>query len=195
MIIPTVIEKSPQGDRAYDIYSRLLNDRIIFLGEAIDDRIANLVIAQLLHLENEDPKKDIFLYINTPGGNVHSGLAIYDAMQYVKPDVSTICVGMAASMGSVLLSGGARGKRFALPHAEVMIHQPHGGAEGQISDIEIAYKQGQRAKDSLYEILAKNTGKTKAQLEKDGDRDYWMNADEAVKYGVVDQVMKPKKAK
>ena len=193
MIIPTVIEKTNYGERAYDIYSRLLNERIIFLGEAVDDRIANLVIAQLLHLENDDPKKDIYLYINSPGGHIHSGLAIYDAMQHIKPDVNTVCVGMAASMGAVLLSGGTTGKRFILPHAEVMIHQPLGGMEGQSKDMEISVKHIIKARDTLYKLLAQNTGKSITQIESDADRDYWMSAEEAVKYGIVDQVMKPKK--
>lgn len=189
MLIPTVIEKSQFGERAYDIYSRLLNERIIFLGGPIDDQVANLVIAQLLHLEHEDPKKDIQLYINSPGGSVTAGLAIYDTMNHIKPDVSTICVGVAASMGAFLLAGGTKGKRFALPNSEVMIHQVMGGAEGQASDIAIAAQNILRTKETLNKILAKNTGKPMAQVEKDSDRNNWMTADEAKKYGLVDEVI------
>jgi ATP-dependent Clp protease protease subunit len=188
-LIPTVIEKSPQGERAYDIYSRLLNDRIIFLGGPINDDVANVVIAQLLHLAHQDPKKDISLYINSPGGSVSAGLAIMDTMNFIKPDVSTICVGMAASMGSILLSAGAKGKRFALPNSEVMIHQVLGGAEGQASDIEIAAKHIVTVKHNLIKILSKNSGKSLAQVEKDMDRDNWMSAEEAKKYGLVDEVL------
>lgn len=191
-LIPTVIEKSQFGERAYDIYSRLLKDRIIFLGGPIDDAVANNVIAQLLFLESEDPKKDIYLYINSPGGVIYSGMAIYDTMQHIKPDVSTICVGMAASMASVLLSAGKKGKRFILPNAEVMIHQPLGGAEGQASDIEISARQILKLKDRLNTILAKNTGKSLKKIQEDGDRDYFMDADDAKKYGIVDKVFKPK---
>lgn len=188
-LIPTVIEKSPQGERAYDIYSRLLNERIVFLGGAVNDEVANVIIAQLLHLAHTDPKKDISLYINSPGGSVSAGLAIMDTMNFIKPDVSTICVGMAASMGAVLLSAGAKGKRFALPNSEVMIHQVLGGAEGQASDIEIAAKHILKTKDNLIKILAKNTGKSLAQIEKDMDRDNWMGAAEAKSYGLVDEVL------
>ncbi len=195
MLIPTVIEKSQFGERAYDIYSRLLRERIIFLAGAIDDDVANIVIAQLLFLESEDSKKDITLYINSPGGQIQSGLAIVDAMHHIKPDVSTVCVGMAASMGAIILSQGKKGKRFSLPNAEVMIHQPLTGVEGQASDIEITARHILKLKDKLYEMLAEATGKTKVQLEKDGDRDYWMSADEAKKYGVVDMVLKPKTVK
>ncbi len=182
-LIPTVIEKSPMGERAYDIYSRLLKDRIVFLGSAIDDGVANNVIAQLLFLENENPKKDITLYIHSPGGHVTAGLAIYDTMQYIQPDVSTVCVGMAASMGAVLLAGGAKGKRFALPNAEIMIHQPLGGMEGQASDIAIHANHILKTKKRLNEILAKHSGATLAQIEKDTDRDNFLSAEDAKKYG------------
>ncbi len=189
MLIPTVIEKTMNGERAYDIYSRLLNERIIFLGGPIDDHIANLVVAQLLYLDHMDPKKDIYLYINSPGGSVSAGMAILDTMNFVKADVSTICVGVAASMGSLLLSAGTKGKRFALPNSEIMIHQVLGGAEGQASDIEIQAKHILRIKENLNKILAKNTGKTPAQVEKDADRDNWMTAEDAKKYGLVDDVI------
>jgi len=192
-LVPTVIEKTPMGERAYDIYSRLLKDRIIFLGGPIDDAVANIVIAQLLFLQSEDPKKDISLYINSPGGVVYSGLAIIDTMNHIKPQVSTICTGMAASMASVILSAGAKGKRFILPNSEVMIHQPHGGSEGQASDIEISAKQILKLRASLNKILAKNTGKPLAQVEKDVDRDFFMGAEEALKYGIVDEVLKNSK--
>lgn len=195
ILIPTVIEKTNMGERAYDIYSRLLNERIIFLGGGIDDHTANVVIAQLLFLEHADPKKDIYLYINSPGGSVTAGLAILDTMNHIKPDVSTICVGIAASMGAILLSAGAKGKRFVLPNSEVMIHQPLGGIEGQASDIAISAQHILRTRDNLYRILSKNTGKTVPQVEKDADRDNWMNADEAKKYGIVDEVMHKSKAK
>ncbi len=190
MLVPMVIEKSQFGERAYDIYSRLLRERIIFLGGPIDDDVANLVIAQMLFLEAEDPKKDIALYVNSPGGYIHSGLAIVDAMNHVKPDVSTVAVGMAASMGSIILTSGAKGKRFALPHAEVMIHQPHGGAEGQATDIEISAKHILQQRDRTNRILAKTTGQPLERIEKDVDRDFFMTADEAKKYGIVDQVYK-----
>lgn len=192
MLIPTVIEKSPFGERAYDIYSRLLRERIVFLGGGIDDNVANTVIAQLLFLESEDPKKDISLYINSPGGAVHAGLAIYDTMKHIKPDVSTICVGMAASMGSVLLAAGKLGKRFILPNAEVMIHQPMGGAEGQASDIEISARHILKTKNQLATLLAEDTGKTVEQVNRDMDRDYWFSPEEARKYGLVDKIFKPK---
>jgi len=188
-LIPTVIEKSPQGERAYDIYSRLLNDRIIFLGGQINDDVANVVIAQLLHLAHQDSKKDISLYINSPGGSVSAGLAILDTMNFIKPDVSTICVGHAASMGAVLLSAGAKGKRYVLPNSEVMIHQVLGGAEGQASDIEIAARHIIKVKENLIKILAKNSGKSLAQVEKDMDRDNWMSSAEAKAYGLVDEVI------
>ncbi len=189
MLIPTVLEKTPQGERAYDIYSRLLKDRIIFLGDPIDDHVGNLIIAQLLFLANEDPKKDIYLYINSPGGNVKDGLAIIDTMNFIKPDVATICIGMAASMGAMILSSGAKGKRFALPNAEVMIHQPWGGAEGQASDIEIGAKQIIKHREILYKMLSKNTGQTVSKIEKDADRNYWMSSEEAKKYGIIDAVI------
>ncbi|HOO47935.1 MAG TPA: ATP-dependent Clp endopeptidase proteolytic subunit ClpP [Candidatus Paceibacterota bacterium] len=193
MLIPTVIEKSQFGERAYDIYSRLLNERIIFLGGPIDDNVANVVIAQLLFLDHEDSKKDIHLYINSPGGVITSGLAIIDTMNFIKSDVSTICVGMAASMGALILSSGKKGKRFALPNSEVMIHQAAGGAEGQASDIAINAKHILRTKDILNKILAENTGKKMDQVEKDSDRDYWMTSDEAKKYGIIDEIIsKPK---
>ena len=199
MLIPTVIDKSPQGERAYDIYSRLLKDRIVFLGSQIDDQVANAVIAQLLFLESEAPGKDITMYIHTPGGYVHSGLAILDTMNHISSPVSTVCVGMAASMGSVLLAGGEKGKRYALPHSEVMIHQPLGGAEGQASDIEISAKHILMNKERLIKLMTDFTGQKKDKIEADMDRDYYMNADEAKKYGVVDKVLtnktKPKKSK
>jgi ATP-dependent Clp protease protease subunit len=192
MLIPTVIEKSPFGERAYDIYSRLLNDRIIFLGGAIDDHVANIVIAQLLHLENQDPKQDIYLYINSPGGSVTAGLAILDTMNHIKPDVSTICVGMAASMGAMILSAGAKGKRLSLPNAEIMIHQPHGGAEGQATDIEISARRILKLRAKLNDMLAKNTGQKLAVIERDVERDNWMDAGEAKKYGLVDDILTKK---
>jgi ATP-dependent Clp protease protease subunit len=196
MLIPTVIEKSQFGERAYDIYSRLLRDRIIFLGGPIDDHMANIIIAQLLFLENEDPKKDIQLYVNSPGGSVTSTLAIVDTMNHVRPDVSTFCVGIAASGGAIVLSAGAKGKRFILPNAEVMIHQPLGGAEGQATDIAISAKHILKTKDNLNKLLAKNTGKTVAQIEKDAERDFFMDSEEAKKYGIVDEIVtKTKNAK
>ena len=189
-LIPTVIEQSPNGERAYDIYSRLLKERIIFLGGAINDIVANAVIAQLLFLDSQDPKKDIQLYINSPGGVVTAGLAIYDTMQYVKANVSTICIGVAASMGAVLLTAGAAGKRFILPNSEVLLHQVMGGAEGQAVDIDIAARQILKVKDRLNQILAKHTGKDIKKLEKDTDRDFFMSAEEAKEYGVVDKILK-----
>ncbi len=188
-LIPYVIEQNSRGERSYDIFSRLLKDRIIFLGEDVNPTTASLVVAQLLFLESEDPTKDIHLYINSPGGEVNSGFAIYDTMQYVKCDVSTICVGLAASMGAFLLAGGAKGKRFALPNAEIMIHQPSGGAKGQATEIEIAAKNILRTKQRLNEILAKNTGKPIDVVAKDTDRDYFMTADEALEYGLIDQIV------
>ena len=189
-LIPTVLEKTSYGERAYDIYSRLLKDRIIFLGGPINDAVANLVIAQLLFLEHEDPKKDIKLYINSPGGSVVAGLAIYDTIQYIKPAVSTICVGMAASMGAIILTAGEKGKRVALPNSEILIHQIMGGAEGQASEIEITAKQILKLKARLNQILAKHTGQTLAKIEKDSDRDYYMTASEAKEYGLIDEVIK-----
>ncbi len=188
-LIPTVLEKTSQGERAYDIYSRLLKDRIVFLGDAIDDNVANIIIAQLLFLESEDKTKDIKLYIHSPGGSVSAGLAIYDTMQLIKPDVSTICVGMAASMGAVLLSAGQKGKRYCLPNSEVMIHQVLGGTEGQASDIKIHAEHILRTKDRLNTILAKHTGQTFAKVEKDTDRDNFLSAEAALKYGLVDKIM------
>ncbi|MEK7535662.1 MAG: ATP-dependent Clp protease proteolytic subunit [Patescibacteria group bacterium] len=193
MLIPTVIEKSQFGERAYDIYSRLLNDRIIMLAGPIDDHVANLIVAQLLFLESQDPKKDIYLYINSPGGSVTAALAIFDTMNHIKADVSTICVGMAASAAAVLLSSGTKGKRFILPNAEVMIHQVMGGMEGQASEIEIHARHILNTKEKLNKILAKNTGKTSEQVEKDSDRDKYMSAPEAKSYGIVDEIYGSKK--
>lgn len=190
MLIPTVIQKSHDGERAFDIYSRLLKDRVIFLGGAIDGDVANIIIAQLLFLANEDSKKDITMYINSPGGHVTAGLAIYDTMQYVKPDVCTVCMGLAASMGSVLLTGGAKGKRFALPNSEVMIHQPLGGIQGQASDIHIHATHIIKTKERLNGILAHHTGQTMKTLEKDTDRDNYMTAEESLKYGLIDKIVK-----
>jgi len=188
-LVPYVIEQSSRGERSYDIFSRLLKDRIIFLGEEVSDISANLVVAQLLFLAAEDPDKDINLYINSPGGSVTAGMAIYDTMQYIKPDVSTICVGMAASMGAFLLSGGAKGKRFALPNSQIMIHQPSGGARGQATEIQIAAENILKTKKKLNEILAENTGKPYEQVVMDTERDYYMSADEAKGYGLIDQVI------
>jgi len=189
ILVPTVIEKTPGGERAYDIYSRLLKERIIFLGTAIDDTVANLVVAQLLFLESEDKDKDIKLYINSPGGSVYAGLAMFDTMNLIKPDVSTICVGMAASMGAVLLAAGAKGKRFALPNARVMIHQGSAGFEGTPSDIEITAREVLKSREKLDQILADATGKTVGQVHQDTDRDYWMSTSEAAEYGLIDQVI------
>jgi ATP-dependent Clp protease protease subunit len=195
MVIPTVIEKTSRGERVYDIYSRLLRDRIIFIGGPITNALANTVIAQLLFLENQDPKKDIELYINSPGGSVPAGMAIYDTMQYIRPDVSTICVGTAASMGAFLLAAGAKGKRFALPNSEILLHQVHivgGGIEGQATDIEIAAKQITKIKERVNELMAKHTRQSLSKIEKDTDRDYWLTSEEAKKYGVIDEVIKRK---
>ena len=187
--VPMVVEQSGRGERAYDIYSRLLNDRIIFLGGPIDDNVANVVIAQLLFLESEDPDKDIHLYINSPGGVVTAGLAIYDTMQYIKPDVSTICIGQAASMGSVLLAAGAKGKRYALPYSRIMIHQPLGGAQGQSTDIQIQAREILRIRETLNEILSCHTGQSVKKLTEDTERDNFMSALEAKKYGLIDEVI------
>ena len=189
-LVPYVIEQNSRGERSYDIYSRLLKDRIIFLGEEINDATASVVVAQLLFLESEDPGKDIHMYINSPGGSVTAGMAIYDTMNYVKCDVSTTCIGMAASMGAFLLSSGAKGKRFALPNAEIMIHQPLGGAQGQATEIQIAAEHILKTKKKLNDILAANSGQPVEVVEKDTDRDNWMSADEAKEYGLVDQVIK-----
>jgi ATP-dependent Clp protease, protease subunit len=189
-LVPMVVEKTQQGERAFDIFSRLLKERIIFVTGAIDDHMANLVVAQLLFLEADDPKKDIALYVNSPGGSVSAGLGIVDTMNHIKPDVSTVCVGMAASMGSIILSQGAQGKRFALPNAEIMIHQPWGGAQGQASDIEITARHILKTRERLNKMLAKATGKALAQIEKDTDRDFFLDALEAKKYGIIDDVHK-----
>ena len=190
--VPMVVEQSGRGERAYDIYSRLLKDRIIFLGGPIDDNVANVVIAQLLFLESEDPDKDIHLYINSPGGVVTAGLAIYDTMQYIKPDVSTICIGQAASMGSVLLAAGAKGKRYALPYSRIMIHQPLGGAQGQSTDIQIQAREILRIRETLNEILSRHTGQSVKKLTEDTERDNFMSAQEAKEYGLIDEVIEKK---
>ena len=189
MVIPYVIEQTSRGERSYDIYSRLLKDRIVMLSGEIDDAVASSIVAQLLFLEAEDPDKDIYLYINSPGGVVTSGFSIYDTMNYIKPDVSTICIGQAASMGAFLLSCGAKGKRYALPNSRIMIHQPLGGAQGQAADIEIQAKEILRMKEILNGILSQNSGKDLAQVEKDTDRDFFMSAEDAVQYGLIDQVL------
>jgi len=191
-LIPMVIEQTPRGERAYDIYSRLLKDRIVFLGTPIDDMIANAIIAQLLFLEADDPGKDISLYVNSPGGMVTSGMAIYDTMQYIQPDVSTICIGMAASMGAVLLTAGAEGKRYCLPHSRVMIHQPLGGFQGQATDVEIHAKEILKTRDTLNRVLAQHSGQKLKTIERDTERDNFMSAEEAVAYGLVDQVVERK---
>jgi len=188
-VVPTVFEQTSRGERYFDIYSRLLKDRIIFLGTAIDDTIANLIMAQLLHLESDDPDKDISLYINSPGGSITSLFAIYDTMQYIKPDVSTVCMGMAASASAVILAGGAPGKRFALPHARVMLHQPHGGAQGQASDIEIQARLIVQMREQLNHVLADHTGQEYDKIAADTERDYWMLAEEAKEYGAIDGVL------
>lgn len=188
-LVPTVVEESNRGERAYDIYSRLLKERVIFLGDEVNSATANIVVAQLLHLAYEDPKKDIKLYINSPGGSVYDGLAIIDTMNYIEPDVQTIGIGLQASMGAMLLSCGAKGKRFALPNSRIMIHQPSSGTEGKITDQEIALREGIYLKKVLAEMLAKNTGKSVAQIEKDMDRDNWMSAQEAKTYGLIDEVI------
>ncbi len=190
-VIPTVIEQTSRGERAYDIYSRLLRDRIIFLGTEIDDDVANAVVAQLLFLASEDAEKDIFLYINSPGGSVTAGLAIYDTMQVIKPDVSTICVGLAASMGAVLLTAGAKGKRSALPNGEVMIHQPLGGQQGQAEDLKIAAEHILKTRDRLNRLIAECSGQPLERVARDTDRDFFMSADEAKEYGLIDQILRP----
>ncbi len=192
-LVPTVIEKSSQGERAYDIYSRLLKERIIFLSGPVTDAVANTVIAQLLFLENEDSKKDITLYVNTPGGSVSAGLAIYDTMQYVKPPVSTVCIGIAASMGAVLLTAGTKGKRFSLPNSEILLHQIMGGAQGQASDIEITAREILKLKDRLNKILVHHTGQPIGKIEKDTDRDFYLSAEEAKEYGIIDAIIQNRK--
>ena len=194
-LVPTVIEQTNRGERAFDIYSRLLKERIIFLGTPIDDTVANLIMAQLLHLESEDPDKDINLYINSPGGDVSALLAIYDTMQYIKPDVSTICMGQAASAAAVLVLAGTKGKRYALPHSRILLHQPHGGAQGQAVDIEIQAKEIVRYRELLDQLIAEHTGQTLEKVSKDTDRDYILTAEEAVEYGVVDEVITSRKIK
>lgn len=195
ILIPTVIEKSQFGERAYDIYSRLLRERIVFIGGPIDDHLANIVIAQLLFLDSEDPKKDVQLYINSPGGSVTAGLAIYDTMQYLKSDVSTICIGMAASMGAFLLTGGAKNKRYTLPNSKILIHQVMGGFEGQAADIKIQAEEILRVKEQLNKIISKHTGQPLTKIEKDSDRDFYMTAEEAKKYGIIDKVIESPKSK
>jgi ATP-dependent Clp protease protease subunit len=189
ILVPMVVEQSSRGERAYDIYSRLLKDRIIFVGSSIDDHVANLVVAQMLFLESEDPDKDINLYINSPGGAVYAGMAIYDTMQYIKPPVSTICVGLAASFGAVLLAAGAKGKRFTLPHSRIMLHQPAGGAQGQAVDIEIHAKEILKVRETLNEILARHTGQPVERIARDTDRDFFISAEEAKDYGLVDEIL------
>ncbi len=189
-LVPMVVEQSPRGERAFDIYSRLLKDRIVFIGSPIDDLASNLIIAQLLFLEQEDQGKDIFIYINTPGGLVTAGLAIYDTMQYIKPNISTTCVGQAASLGAVLLAAGTKGKRFALPHSSILIHQPLGGVQGQASDIGIQAKEILKVKERLNQILSLHTGQPMERIQKDTDRDYFMSAEEAKEYGIIDEVIK-----
>lgn len=191
-LIPVVIESTGRGERAFDIYSRLLKERIIFLGTPIDDQVANLVVAQLLFLEHEDPEKDIYLYINSPGGVITAGLAIYDTMQFVRPDVSTICLGLAASMGTILLSGGTAGKRYALPHSTIHIHQPMGGVTGQAIDMEIQAREIMRLRSLINGILVKHTGQDEEQIAKDTDRNFYMTAEQAMEYGIIDEILAPK---
>ncbi len=189
-LVPTVVEQTPRGERVFDIYSRLLKDRIVFLGTPIDDQVANIIMAQLLHLEGEDPDKDIALYINSPGGSTYALMAVYDTMQFIKPDVATYCMGLAASAAAVLLAGGAKGKRFSLPHARIMVHQPHvSGVGGQATDIEIHAKEILKTREEINEILAFHTGKTLELISTDTDRDFWLSAAEAVEYGVIDTVL------
>lgn len=189
ILVPMVVEQTSRGERAYDIYSRLLKDRIVFLGSAIDDNVANLIVAQMLFLESEDPKKDINLYINSPGGSVYAGMAIYDTMRYVKPSISTICVGLAASFGAVLLAAGEKGKRFALPNSRIMLHQPMGGAQGQAVDIEIHAREILKIRETLNEILADHTGQPIENIARDTDRDFFMSAGDAKKYGLIDEIL------
>src|SRR5690348_2582684 len=191
IIVPNVIESTPRGERGMDIYSRLLKERIIFIGTPIDDHVANLVVAQLLFLSSEDATKDISIYINSPGGSIYAGLAIYDTMQHLKCDVSTVCMGMAMSMGAVLLAGGTHGKRFALPNSTILIHQPLGGAEGQAADIEITAREIIRLRDALYNILVKHTGQSIERIKQDSDRNYYMKAEDALKYGIIDEILTP----
>ena len=192
-LVPTVIESTSRGERAFDIYSRLLKERIVFLGSPIDDTVANLVMAQLLHLESEDPDKDIALYINSPGGVISSFFAVYDTIQHIKPDVSTFCMGQAASASAVLMAAGAPGKRFALPHSRIMLHQPHGGVEGQVTDIEIQAREIVRLRVELNQVLVDHTGQTLERIEEDTERDFWMTSDEAKEYGVIDEVLMPRR--
>lgn len=194
LLVPNVIEQTPRGERGMDIYSRLLKERIIFIGTPIDDHVANLVVAQLLFLQSEDASKDIWMYINSPGGSVYAGLAIYDTMQYLKPDVATVCMGMAMSMGAVLLAAGTKGKRYALPHSTVLIHQPLGGAEGQAADIEIQAREIIRIRTALNDILVKHTGQTVERIKQDSDRNFFMTADAAVQYGIVDEILSREEA-
>ena len=195
MLIPMVIEQSSRGERAYDIYSRLLKDRIIFMGEQVDDNIANIIIAQMLFLESEDPDKDINLYINSPGGSVTSGLSIYDTMQYIRPDVATICMGQNSSMAAMLLSAGAKGKRYALPHSRIMIHQPLGGTQGQATDIDIHAREILKIRDTLNQILAKHTGQDIEKIRKDTERDFFMTSEEAKQYGIIDKIISSREMK
>ena len=194
LLVPNVIEQTPRGERGMDIYSRLLKERIVFIGTPIDDHVANLVVAQLLFLQSEDPNKDISIYINSPGGSIYAGLAIYDTIQFIKPDVSTFCMGMAMSMGAVLLAAGAKGKRYALPNSTILIHQPLGGAEGQATDIEITAREILRLRTTLYDILVKHTGQTMDRIKLDSDRNFYMTAQTAVEYGIVDDILVPSKA-
>ncbi len=188
-LVPMVVEQTNRGERAYDIYSRLLKDRIVFVGSGIDDMVANVIIAQLLFLESEDPDKDIHLYINSPGGIIYSGMAIYDTIQYIKPDVSTICVGLAASLGAVLLAAGAKGKRYALPHSRIMVHQPLGGAQGQAVDVEIHAREILKLRETINTILSKHTGQSVEKISKDTDRDYYMDVEDAREYGIIDEIL------
>ncbi len=193
LLVPNVIEQTPRGERGMDIYSRLLKERIVFIGTPIDDHVANLVVAQLLFLQSEDPNKDISIYINSPGGSIYAGLAVYDTIQFIKPDVSTFCMGMAMSMGAVLLAAGTKGKRYALPNSTILIHQPLGGAEGQATDIEITAREILRLRTSLYDILVKHTGQTMDRIKLDSDRNFYMTAQTAVEYGIVDDILVPSK--